>query len=612
MKNRKLNISFLATFILSILSFEMFGLSMTINHSLDTVPKIGDVVNITRLNGVGAGSNFLDMTNRSRENIIQGNFDGSIEYNGSRAPIKVKVTDPTKIQNKTFDLELHDDDDSDARLEDPISWILKNVNNPSEIYFSNQNISVFTEQEIPELGISISIVQGLEPGNNEDFMGDSKNGIIGYEEVYSNPAGPKWLSGQKDEAYGLFNMIDNSPGGEDYFLDPTQAYSKIGPGYFFPLYALNHRDLGQNYFRISPMDFGANAGLTRNFLGIKDLNNVDLVFTKDKSLWTRCPVTETTTEDLTQLGFASEGNRLKFLIRDAPSVGKEDQDRDGLPDLDGDGTGMAWFPGYAIDVETGNRLNIMFGEASVYNCDEPLIQSLWPDCENTFQEEPLTGADMMWNPTGTKMLPAPDNDPTLSPFWRYIMGGQHFIYILNTTYDEGQWLRQYIDPEQTASPILRVRALRDITWCGFPLVSSNTPLLSYAEGLIPNDLLIKLRVDNPFSYNFATNINAGRPTYRFSLNNFLTSTKEDQDWASNFKLFPNPVSKENLVIFLENIPLDTEIEIRDINGVLKEKLYSESQERKSFLLKDNYPEGTYLLVLKHKNFAPKGMRFVVY
>ncbi|MEZ5057756.1 MAG: T9SS type A sorting domain-containing protein [Saprospiraceae bacterium] len=612
MKYQIHTISLFVFFSLSFLDFEMLALNRIEKSSLDSLPEIGEVVNIFRMDGVGAGSKFLDMTASTRENILQGNFDGSIEYIGSRAPIKVKVTDPAKIQNKTFDLELHDEDDSDARLEEPISWILKNVNNPSEIYYSNQNISVFNEQEIPELGISISIVQGLEPGNNEDFMGDSKNGILGYEEVYSNPAGPKWLSGQNDEAYGLFNMIDNSPGGEDYYLDPTQAYSNIGPGYFFPLYALNHRDLGQNYFRISPMDFGTNAGLTRNFLRNKDLNNVDLVFTKDKSLWTRCPVTETTTEDLTQLGFTSEGNRFKFLIRDALSVGKEDLDGDGLADIDGDGKGMAWFPGYAIDIETGNRLNIMFGEASVYNYDEPLIQSLWPDCENTFQDEPLTGADMMWNPTSSKMLPDPDNDSTASPFWRYIMGGQHFIYILKTTYDEGQWLRQYIDPEETASPLLRVRALRDITWCGFPIVSAGTSLLSYADGLIPNDLIIKLRADNPFDYNIATGINGGRPTYRFTLNNFISATKKDPDWASRIKVFPNPVSKENPVIFLENIPLDAEIEIRDINGRLKEKLNPEGQESKSFLLKNNYPEGTYLLVLKHKNFAPKGMRFVVY
>ena len=41
--------------------------------------------------------------------------------------------------------------------------------------------------------------------------------------------------------------------------------------------------------------------------------------------------------------------------------------RGGIPaegEEDGTGTGMGWFPGYAIDIETGERLNIIFSEDS--------------------------------------------------------------------------------------------------------------------------------------------------------------------------------------------------------------------------------------------------------
>ena len=41
--------------------------------------------------------------------------------------------------------------------------------------------------------------------------------------------------------------------------------------------------------------------------------------------------------------------------------------------------GMGWFPGYAIDIETGERLNIVFAEDS------------WLTSDN--------GNDMLWNPT---------------------------------------------------------------------------------------------------------------------------------------------------------------------------------------------------------------------
>lgn len=51
----------------------------------------------------------------------------------------------------------------------------------------------------------------------------------------------------------------------------------------------------------------------------------------------------------------SVGNALKHEPRKSPSV-----DKDGNPD--GTGYGFGWFPGYAINVDTGERLNIMFSE----------------------------------------------------------------------------------------------------------------------------------------------------------------------------------------------------------------------------------------------------------
>ena len=80
---------------------------------------------------------------------------------------------------------------------------------------------------------------------------------------------------------------------------------------------------------------------------------------------------------------------------------------------------MGWFPGYAIDVETGERLNIIFGEASMYRCDETLISNiLYPDCENFFADMPLTGADMMWNPTNVQLLP--ETDDFYNGFWNSV------------------------------------------------------------------------------------------------------------------------------------------------------------------------------------------------
>ena len=66
-------------------------------------------------------------------------------------------------------------------------------------------------------------------------------------------------------------------------------------------------------------------------------------------------------------------------MRGSPNVTKEDTNNDGLPDVETNPdpalsrVGFGWFPGYAIDVETGQRLNVFFGENSVYGgTNDPL------------------------------------------------------------------------------------------------------------------------------------------------------------------------------------------------------------------------------------------------
>ena len=95
--------------------------------------------------------------------------------------------------------------------------------------------------------------------------------------------------------------------------------------------------------------------------GLARLNNVDIVLTSDTEKWSRCIVVETASDNyIFAQGPQTVGGTDMFDIRQSPSVGK-----DGEPD--GDGIGYSWFPGYAIDVETGKRMNIFFGENSIYN-----------------------------------------------------------------------------------------------------------------------------------------------------------------------------------------------------------------------------------------------------
>ena len=65
------------------------------------------------------------------------------------------------------------------------------------------------------------------------------------------------------------------------------------------------------------------------------LNNVDIVFTSDKSKWSRCIVVETANynyyDDIWGLGLQTQGEVESFDLRSAPSVTKHDKDGDGLP-----------------------------------------------------------------------------------------------------------------------------------------------------------------------------------------------------------------------------------------------------------------------------------------
>lgn len=107
-----------------------------------------------------------------------------------------------------------------------------------------------------------------------------------------------------------------------------------------------------------------------------NLYSVDVVFTSDKSLWTRCLVLEagSTADGFVPTEF---GNNVRHEPKHSPSVDKNGNvEANPAP---GQEFGFGWFPGYAINVETGERLNIMFSENSL-------------DTVNN-------GNDMIFNPT---------------------------------------------------------------------------------------------------------------------------------------------------------------------------------------------------------------------
>ena len=88
--------------------------------------------------------------------------------------------------------------------------------------------------------------------------------------------------------------------------------------------------------------------------------SVDVVFTSDRDLWTRCPVLEMQPNDiLAQNATGASGTIEKMNLRRHKSVDKFGRTVDDEGVNQGDatlvsGTGMGWFPGYAIDLATAS------------------------------------------------------------------------------------------------------------------------------------------------------------------------------------------------------------------------------------------------------------------
>lgn len=126
-----------------------------------------------------------------------------------------------------------------------------------------------------------------------------------------------------------------------------------------------------------------------------NLYSVDIVFTPDQTKWTRALVLEAGSGDpgnnmVTQHFNGQTYQNIRHEPKKCPSV-----DKNGNPDNSGT-TGYGWFPGYAINVETGERLNIMFAENS--------------------EDEYNHGNDMIFNPTNVFAFQK-DNDGN------YVSGG---------------------------------------------------------------------------------------------------------------------------------------------------------------------------------------------
>ena len=443
--------------------------------------------------------------------------------------------------------------------------------------YSDYVIGYRNEQLILDWGLSVSINQQFYQGSGScqsQFL-DPIGATLTYED-----SSKAWLSGVADDDAnyptnwirsgtatkglnfdGTNCLADDWIYGEcNYYdlddIDPDQKYEKLLGGTVAPFnrvgfgtYGLpfgfpgeNTSDHWYNSGTISGATnqswFGGGLQTALQKSCFPNLHDVDVVITSDETKWTRCPVIEINDNE-TQ---TEHGDDILHMRSDQ-SLGK-----DHLPD--GTGTGMSWFPGYAIDVTTGDRLNMAFSENS------------WLLGDN--------GADMIWNPTSSTA------DQTNNP----LFGGMHYVYIFgvdvdnsgSTAYDEGAWLQSMWSDVTSGARIANFRnSWKSCQWVMEPLLIENAELLA-------TDVEINLRIERPYEENVVGNQNLGRPLYQFSIDDPTTTIQADrlESVLDNINIVPNPyyayssyeTSKLDNRVKIVNLPERCTVTIFNMQGAL--------------------------------------------
>ena len=216
-------------------------------------------------------------------------------------------------------------------------------------------------------------------------------------------------------------------------------------------------------------------------------------------------------------------------------------------------SGRSWFPGYAIDVTTGERLNICFGESS------------WLIGEN--------GRDMIWNPTGN----------VTSPLDQLLIGGKHHIYVQNTLYDEGNAAQAVLQANHNNISVEVRDFYNTLMWVGMaPMLSGTDELLSMADGIVPTWVKVRLRVSQPYSEQYVDGSNDSLPKYTFSTVGLGADTGMI-DVAENaldlIRVVPNPyyaysgyeTNQLDNRVKITNLPNRCTVSIFTLDGVLIRK-----------------------------------------
>jgi hypothetical protein len=329
--------------------------------------------------------------------------------------------------------------------------------------------------------------------------------------------------------------------------DVDKAYAKLLGGGIAPYKLVGYQG---DYMPLAYAPTFTSFSNTRNRNTISRAPSVDIVLTSDQSKWTRCAVIELGRDKTLNVGGADPGTLRK--------TGSVDKNGNALND---NTIGMGWFPGYAIDVETGMRLHMAFGENSFLAGED--------------------GADLIWNPTSrmTNNL----GDP--------LLGGQHPIYVFgyningdtdntkNCPFYDGvnNWVYDQFKAANTGG---YSNAYMNLVWIANPILTQDQTLLS-------TEVKIRVRVKKEYNDFTATGLNGGKPMYSWSMDGLSTVTADNNKLKEALDLInvvPNPYYAFSEY---ERTRLDTRVKITNLPDVCTIKIYNISGKLIRTFKKDN-------------------------
>ena len=578
----------------------------------------GDQPVISRWAGIGNGGNQLELSDADVQELLTrtpasatnlfGMEDYPIIYHPTykrgRGPVNVKIVDPLNVVPTDYAIWFHDfqtreithltgdpattGDKADKMV---FKWTLKDLSTGEE-FVSDTTTESSVEKLFIERGISVNIMQPWNVGPEKvgtHGTGDQaatiyanllpKNGVITYSVTYADSSN-RWLSGirdydgnpahplnwirsgtyaDQDNAANNDYAVSSKTGATTRAFDPGEDFEKIGDGTWAPYILGSIANTKQA--KPGPV-LKNNSKVDSVFFKI---GSIDIVMTADTNLWTRCPVVEMCYDKK-----ISENKAEAFAIRRHASVSRNgryaaETYEEALEMAASDDpnspayispVGMGWFPGYAIDIETGARMNMIFTEDSFY-----------PE---------LNGRDMLFNPPALKETTV-NSDPAyqlLDPVLfdqidgTAIFGAKHYAYVIPMNdlgkadelvlkcpaYDAGKYLYEQLEFADHNASSYRTEIWKQPTWVGMPMAVEGREWLPKN-----NPVKISVRLMKPYKSGYANssldtivesmnlvdevNHNGLKPYYTFTTKGYgpqLNNVVKGESDLDLIKVVPNP------------------------------------------------------------------------